>query len=200
MSSASGLWQVSALVRVASPMGHEALSQCWADGGSASTTLGQHQPSIGSTSRVWLEKMCSRHHVAHQLKPSKHKTLNRCWFNVGHVASACHTGARRATDRSHWYPGFHRNQVFLPRPFVRSVFCGEPLWPRRIVFDLLSPWFEFRSLQCLEVAFYKILQCLEVAFLKVSSFIWANVCLIWSNSAVLICRGWFICIWILLSW
>ena len=72
MSSASGLWQVSALVRVASPMGHEALSQCWADGGSASTTLGQHQPSIGSTSRVWLEKMCSRHHVAHQLKPSKH--------------------------------------------------------------------------------------------------------------------------------
>ena len=31
---------------------HEILNQCWADVGPAAQTLGQHQPSIGSMSRV----------------------------------------------------------------------------------------------------------------------------------------------------
>ena len=34
---------------------HDALAQCWADVGPSSTTLAQHQPSIGTTPRVcWV--------------------------------------------------------------------------------------------------------------------------------------------------
>ena len=34
------------------PSKNEALNQCWFDAGPASLTVGQHQPSIGSASRV----------------------------------------------------------------------------------------------------------------------------------------------------
>ena len=44
------------------PGKHEPLNQCWADVGPASQMLGQHQPSIGSMSRVCRDCVVSSGH------------------------------------------------------------------------------------------------------------------------------------------
>ena len=42
-----------------------------------------------------------------------------------------------------------RNKMFLPRPFLKIDYCGEPPWPRSGVLGLRPPGLEFRIL-CLE--------------------------------------------------
>ena len=52
--------QTRSMVILCYPSKYETLNQCCADVGPASQTLGQHQPSIGSMSRVCRDMVC--HH------------------------------------------------------------------------------------------------------------------------------------------
>ena len=61
---------------------HEIFNQCWADVGPAAQTLGQHQPSIGSMSRVCRD--CLSQAVTHsgegpQQRRDIEHVLGKCW-------------------------------------------------------------------------------------------------------------------------
>ena len=64
------------------PSKHETFNQCWADVGPAAQMLGQHQPSIGSMSRVCRDRLSQA--VTHsgegpQQRRDIEHVLVKCW-------------------------------------------------------------------------------------------------------------------------
>ena len=78
------------------PSKHEILNQCWADVGPAAQTLGQHQPSIGSMSRVCrdgLSQAVTLSGEGPQLRRDIEHVLVKCWPSVVDIETTqgqCH--------------------------------------------------------------------------------------------------------------